>query len=89
MAQLDATKERGWSYKVGYSQDMRMYLARAIRILDRPRTCPIYRTREYFDVLSACGRDIEEAASRCARKVVWREAHPKWSDPLWEQEDAR
>lgn len=83
MAALDACKDRGWSYQVGYSHDYRAYVARAIRPLDKPRTCPIYRTRELFDVLSGMGASCEEAASRCARKVLWREAHPKWTDPLW------
>ena len=76
MAELDATRQRGWSYEAGYSQDARAYLARAWK----PRPKP-FKTADGVTLVlhsvSATGDTLDGAAVICAKRAVARDGGDK------------
>ena len=72
MAELDSTRQAGWSYAAGWNQDMRAYLARAWK----PRPKP-FKTSEGVTLVlhsvSATADSIESAATACAGRAVARD----------------
>lgn len=84
MVELDATRHRGWSYAVGWSQDFAAFLARAWKPREKPK-----RTRQgvllFLHSLSATGGNLEEAAKRCALAVSDRERGVEHEDSDYER----
>jgi hypothetical protein len=74
MADLDAQRSNGWSYAVGWSQDIRMYLARAWKTRRKPLRTP-HGVILVMHTVSASADDFEAAAFECSKMARHRNAN--------------
>lgn len=68
MAELDKTRQQGWSYAAGWSFDEKSYVARAWKPRENPHRTPNGVTLVLHSV-SASGESLESSAVRCAERV--------------------
>lgn len=73
MADLDKTRQQGWSYAAGWSYDSLSYVARAWKPREKPHRTPNGVTLVLHSV-SAAADSLETAAVRCAERARNRDA---------------
>ena len=85
MNDLESLRHSGWSFIVGYSWDFRSYYARAWK--DRPKPVCLKSpgggdVNVYLWCVSAIGKSIEDAATKCAALAIAEAGDGAWWNGL-------